>query len=260
MKKRDVIAISFFAFFYLTVGVLLTVFQDKVIYQPGIQDFATCFNFSDAEKVTYNGTRMYIQNPDKPLVVLYHGNAGSACDRKIYADIFTKAGYGYVVVEYTGYSNDPRIPSHETIKADVKNVVDYLASQHLTDITVVGESIGTAIASYHTSLSAPKKLLLISPMSSLADVASDRFWFYPTNLLVDNAFDSVTLLQPYQNPVTIIHGNSDSVIPYKLGEKLFVSLSTQKEFVTIQGGDHNDLFNYSETYDAINSFLGHTQN
>ncbi len=188
-------------------------------------------------------------------MVLYHGNAGSACDRKNYTDIFTAAGYGYIVVEYAGFSNDPRTPTHDSMKSDVRNVIDYIENNHLTDISVVGESIGTGLASYHTSLATPAKLLLVSPFSSLADVASHRFWFYPTSLLVDNAFDNVTLLANFSNPVTIIHGDNDGTIPYLLGQKLFTSLKTKKEFITIPGGGHNNLFDYSETYTAITNFL-----
>ena len=255
MKKRDQIALGIFGIFYISIGALLALFQNQVVYHPNSEDFTACSNFTEAEKVTANGTRLYVNNREKPLVVFYHGNAGSACDRKHYADIFTAAGYGYIIVEYAGFSNDPHAPTHESVKADVRNVVDYLAENHLTHITVIGESIGTGIASYHASLVAPEKLLLISPFSSLGDIASRRFWFYPTSLLVDNAFDTISLLANYQNPVTIIHGDSDEIIPYTLGKKLFDSLHTQKRLVTIRGGGHNNLFDYDETYTAITTFL-----
>lgn len=255
MKKRDKIALGIFGIFYISIGAMLALFQNQVVYHPNSEDFTACPNFTEAEKVTANGTRLYVHETEKPLVVFYHGNAGSACDRKHYADIFTAAGYGYIIVEYTGFSNDPHTPTHESVKADVRNVIDYLAENHLTHITVIGESIGTGIASYHASLVTPEKLLLISPFSSLGDIASHRFWFYPTSLLVDNAFDNVALLADYQNPIMIIHGDNDGTIPYRLGQKLFSSLQTKKQFVTIAGGGHNNLFDYDETYTAITKFL-----
>lgn len=255
MRKRSKIALSILAIFYVSFGAFLSLYQENIVYYPNTQDFKNCSDFQNAGKIDFKGTRMYVKDTDKPTIVLYHGNAGSACDRSFYADIFTQAGYGYIIVEYAGYSNDSRKPTHDLIKNDVQNVVAYIKENHISNITVVGESIGTGIASYHVSLQSPDKLLLISPFTNLADVAKNRFWFYPTSILVDNAFDNVANLSKYQNPVTIIHGDNDTIISHKLGQELFESLKTQKEFITIQGAGHNDLFSFTETYIAVSDFL-----
>jgi pimeloyl-ACP methyl ester carboxylesterase len=255
MRKRNKIALIVLAVFYISFGVFLAVYQENIVYYPNTQDFINCEDFKTAKKIDYNGTRMYVKDTDKPIVVLYHGNAGSACNRKFYADIFSQAGYGYMIIEYAGYSNDAKNPSHELIKHDVQNVLEYINENHFSRITVVGESIGTGVASYHVSLQSPDKLLLISPFSDLADIAKNRFWFYPTSILVNNAFDNIANLSQYQNPITIIHGNNDTIIPHKLGQKLFISLKTKKNFVTIEGAGHNDLFVYPETYTTVTNFL-----
>lgn len=255
MKKRNLIALSIFAIFYISFGILLTLNQEKVVYQPFSQDFDSCNRLTEAERIIFNGTRMYVYETDRPTVVLYHGNAGSACDRDLYANLFTQAGYGYVIVEYAGYSNDNRTPSHSLIKEDVQNVIKYLTSENISDITVIGESIGTGVASYHTSLQAPEKLILVSPFTDLHDIARNRFWFYPTFLLVNNAFDNQTALQNYKNEVLFIHGDKDSLIPHKLGQNLFDGLTTEKDFVIVEGAGHNDLFSYQQTHAAIQEFL-----
>jgi pimeloyl-ACP methyl ester carboxylesterase len=198
---------------------------------------------------------MYVADPHKSVVVLYHGNAGSACDRSFYADLFSAAGYGYIVVEYAGYSNDPRQTTHDLVKQDVANVVTYLQEQQIESVTVVGTSIGSGAAAYHTALQPPEKLLLLSPFTDLHAVAQNRFWFYPTALLVDNAFDNVQNLRDYTGPVTIIHGGEDRIIPQRLGQTLFDHLSTEKAFVTIPKAGHNDLFHYPKTYEALRAFL-----
>ncbi len=58
MQKRDRIALGIFAIFYIAIGISLTLFQNIVVYHPNNQDFASCENFAEAEKVTMNGTRM----------------------------------------------------------------------------------------------------------------------------------------------------------------------------------------------------------
>ena len=37
-----------------------------------------------------------------------------------------------------------------------------------------------------------------------------------------------------------MHGNRDTVIPFALGRELFDRLTVPKQFVVIEGGDHND--------------------
>ena len=256
MKRKTIRALSIFIFLYVTFGIYLSLNQTKVVYHPSPQDFASCEYFADAQKVNHQGTRMYVEtNEKKPTVILYHGNAGSACNRYFYADMFSQAGYGYIVVEYAGYSNDTQAPSHALIKQDVESVVSYLDDYQLSSVYVVGVSIGTGAATYHTSLKAPEKLLLISPFTDLQAVAKDRFWFYPTSLLVDNAFDNVSALENYSGDTTIIHGTADTIIPYALGQELFQSLSGSKKLISIPEAGHNDLFRHAVMYQAIKEFL-----
>lgn len=256
MKRQDKIAIVIFIIFYILLGILATFYQEKIIYQPSKQDFTSCFDFKDAEKVEYNGTRMYLYNGERGVVVLYHGNAGSACDRYFYAQQFVQNGYGYIIPEYFGYSNDSREPKHEYIKQDVRNVASYIKKNNYKNIIIIGESIGTGAASFHVSLNKSDKLLLISPFYNLKDIAKRKFWFYPTFLMVNNAFDNSVLLGNYDNPIYIIHGDKDHVISQKSGLKLYNSLiSNIKKFTSIKGFGHNDLFMTNETYDVIKEFL-----
>ena len=249
-------ALAGFALFYVCFGVYLTVFQERVVYFPDNRAFNNCPALADATIVVASGTRMYAKLQDgQPTAVLYHGNAGSACDRAFYTQLFTKAGYGYVLVEYAGYSNDPVPPTHARVRQDVRNVAAWLAEQGVADVAVVGESIGTGAASYHAEIAPPSALLLIAPFTDLHAVARTRFWFYPTSLLVDNAFDNVAALAQYTGRTHLIHGTDDTIIPYPLGRALAATLSPAATFHTIEGAGHNNLFGFSATYTAIEQFL-----
>jgi pimeloyl-ACP methyl ester carboxylesterase len=166
-----------------------------------------------------------------------------------------KAGYDFIIVEYAGYSNDPTPTGHARTKSDVINVIDFLAEHVVSDVTVVGESLGTGVASYHTSIAPPEKILLISPFTNLTDMARDRFWFYPTSLLVDNAFDNVKNLSNYRGQVTIIHGGKDNLSPLELSQELYDSIQTEKEFILVEQAGHNDLFWHNEAFVGLNDFL-----
>ena len=42
-------------------------------------------------------------------------------------------------------------------------------------------------------------------------------------------------------PLTIIHGTDDSIIPFSQGKELFGLAPGPKQFVAVEGADHNDL-------------------
>lgn len=254
--RRNTRALSLFAVFYVSFGLLLSCNQERLIYQPWTKDFDDCPELLDAERISFEGTRMYFKDNGPWIAVLYHGNAGSACDRALYAQLFEESGYSYVLPEYAGYSNDVVRPTHDVIKNDVRHVIDFLAHEGYSDVVIVGESIGTGAAAYHVSLSPPSRLMLISPFTSLTDIARRRFWFYPVSLLVRNAFDNVRLLADYRGPILVLHGDQDDIIPERLGRKLFVSLpSSEKRMVVVHGAGHNTMFAFPETFTAIRSFL-----
>jgi pimeloyl-ACP methyl ester carboxylesterase len=255
MRTRNTRALVFFLFFYITFGIYLTINQERVIYQPSAQDFNNCPALATTEKVNHNGTRMYVSGTALPVVVLYHGNAGSACHRSFFGQIFNEAGYDFIIVEYTGYSNDPIAPSHQRTKEDVRNVIDFLAERGVSDVSLIGESLGTGVASYHASLSPPEKILLLSAFTDLTDMARERFWFYPTSLMVDNTFDNQQALRTYNGHVTILHGEKDTLTPLKLSQELYSSITTDKEFIVVTGAGHNNLLLYDVTIEEIRRFL-----
>ena len=193
--------------------------------------------------------------------MLYHGNAGSACYRSLYAELFAEAGYGTIVVKYSGYGGDPLLPRHERVKHDVANIVAFLESRSQQAAVVVGESIGSGPAALHaTSHSAERPaLLLLSPFTSINDLARARFWFYPTSFLVENAYDNRAVLSGYPGPALIVHGENDRVVPTTMGRTLYEGFSGPADILIVPGAGHNDPFSTPTTHTAIVNFLKNLQ-
>lgn len=254
--RADKIALAVFVLFYIFLGVYLAIFQESKIYFPDNRDFYSCKEFESAEKINFKGTRMYFKKVSEKIAILYHGNAGSACDRYFYANIFEGKGYSYLIPEYAGFSNDSKKPSHNLIKKDVRNVLEFIALQNFSEAAVVGESIGSGAASYHASIKSPAKLLLISPFTSISEIAREIYWFYPISLMVNNAFVNVELLKNYKNTFMVIHGENDEIISYKFGKKLFDAVASEgKKMISISGASHNDLPVHEIFYTSIYDFL-----
>lgn len=240
---------------YLVLGAIIFAFQRYVIYVPTPQKFSACDNFPGAEKINYQGTRMYIHKAGAQWIIIYHGNAGSACDRYYYLDYFDQKKYSYIVVEYTGYSGAPGHPSQSALLENVRAANDYLKSQDSASVTVIGESLGSALAAYHASIDPPQKLLLISPFDSLVSVGQYHFPFYPINLMLLDKFPSAAWVKNTDN-VLVLQGTADTVVPNSSGEALFNEINgMHKQLIKIPGAGHNNIYFNPQAAQAIKNFL-----
>lgn len=240
---------------YLGFGLILFIFQKNYFYYPTSQDFSSCQEFSDSEILNIDGTRAYLKKNSLNLVVFYHGNAGSACDRSFLKNEFDKLNVSYIFVEYTGYSNDSEKPSKKDLMKDVENVNKFLSSQHFETITLAGESLGASLAMYHSSITKEDKLLLIAPFYKAVDVAEKHYGIYPISLMLTENYDNSKWINDLKN-VLIIHGAEDEIIPVEQSETLFNKIrANNKKRILIEGAHHNDIYYFPETYLVIRNYL-----
>lgn len=250
-KRTAVIALGA----YLAAGAWMFVFQRDYIYFPDQQDFAACPGFEKSEKLDLSGTRAYFQPGKDKVVVFYHGNAGSACDRWFLKEEFARLGYGFLFVEYAGYSGDSRQPTQKLLMQDVENVAGFLAGRNYGEVVVAGESLGASLALYHSTLAAEDKLLLIAPFYRIAEVAQKHYPIFPVSLLLRDKYETKEWLSDIKK-VMIIHGASDEIIPPAQAERLHEAIaSADKKLVFVPDSGHNDIYDFKETYETIKLFL-----
>lgn len=247
-----IIFLAAFMIIYLVFGVILYFNQRSMIYFPSYQDFYKCEGFDNYEKIDYNGTRFYFKQRNENVIVYYHGNAGSACDRSQNKFIFEKTNNSLIFVEYAGFSNDNRKPSKELILNDVKNINNFIEEQRFKKIIIYGESLGSAVGSYHAKIGNIEHLILVTPFSSIKDIAKSQFPYFPVNLILKENYDNIKWLSNYEGKITILHGNKDSVVPAKFSKKLYENLKTEnKQYILIEGFNHNDLWLSNEFNDKL---------
>jgi len=256
LKKGLIILFIAIVAVYLIFGILLFFMQKSMIYYPDKQGFDNCVDFNDYQKVEFNGTRFYYKENSANLIVFYHGNAGSACDRSYLKSIFEQTNKSIIFAEYSGYSNDSKNPGIDLILEDVQNIHNFIVEKSFDNINVYGESIGTGAASYHASLGNVDNLILVSPFSTMERVVQSKYIIYPASLLLTEKYDNLKWLKNFNGSVRIIHGNSDSIIPHELSQELFDNIpSKDKEYVLIEGGGHNDLWGSNDFVDNIADFI-----
>ena len=244
-------------FVYIVTAIMLFFNKTSYIYFPDEKDFYDCSYFTDDEKIDQDGTRLYHRQNGKSLVVIYHGNAGRACDRTLYASYFDANNISYIIVEYAGYAGDKKRPSRKLILKDVDNAINFVKGLDYDELTILGESIGGGAAVQHMTLQSPDKLILISPFTKLSDIARIHYSFYPAWLLSDEEYNNIEPLSNYKGSLLLIHGQDDQIIPSSMSQRLYeISKETlQKELMIVPNAEHNDLLVHDEVFKKIISFL-----
>lgn len=194
-----------------------------------------------------DGTRLHgwFCPADRPraVVLLAHGNAGNVASRAAWLQYLqTRAKVTVFAFDYRGYRRSDGKPTVSGAILDAKAArakLRELANVRDSEMYLMGESLGGAIAVQLTADSPPRGLILQSTFSSLRDVAHVHYprlsWLVPRRKL-----NSCEQISRYQGPLLLSHGDGDRTIPFSSGEKLFQSANEPKRFITIEGADHNN--------------------
>lgn len=199
--------------------------------------------------------------PGHPVVVYFHGNAGTLADRAFKARLFSEAGFGVLLAEYRGYGGNPGKPTEAGLYADARANLAWLeAAGHGPDKTIVyGESLGTGVAVQAAMemarAGAPAAgLVLEAPFSSMAAAAQVHYPWLPAARLTRDRYDSEAKIAEVKAPLLVVHGSNDRVVPQAQGRRLFDRAADPKEAEWIVGGGHADLYDF-EVGRSVVSFI-----
>jgi pimeloyl-ACP methyl ester carboxylesterase len=249
---------------YVMIGSVLYFFQEKLLFLPTTleQDYQYQFNypfeelFLETEKnTTINALHFKAEN-SKGVILYFHGNAGDLSRWGKITEYFVEKHYDVLVMDYRTYGKSKGKLSEAAFYKDAQYCYDYLLKHYPeNEITLYGRSLGTGIASYIASKNNPKQLILETPYYSILDVARDRFPMFPISKLLKYHFPTYQFLPKAKCPITIIHGTDDNLVPYVSGKKLSELNIRTLDFITIEGGNHNNLIEFEAYHFAIDKVL-----
>lgn len=185
--------------------------------------------------------------PDEPIadVVYFHGNGGNL---SVWLPVFAALHaqkLRVLAVDYRGYGLSSGRPSEEGVYRDAEAVAQQAARGRAKSadrpLVFWGRSLGGPIAAAASRVVRPDGLILESSFVDKAAVVRSQPVLRMLNVFGAYRFETVNLLRDFRNPVLVLHGNRDSVVPFALGRELYSRLETPKRFVEISGADHNDL-------------------
>jgi uncharacterized protein len=176
---------------------------------------------------------------DKPVVLFFHGNGDSWTGAASANRLLAEAGYGVLLAEYRGYGDNPGEPSEEGLYADARGALAWLETEGFAaaQVAVVGNSIGSGPATQLAGENRVGALVLVSPFSSMPDVAAEKFPWLPGRGLVRDRFDNAAKLGAVTSPVLLIHGQGDAMIPEAHSRRLAIA-APRARLVLVPGFGH----------------------
>lgn len=204
-----------------------------------------------------------LPNPKaKATLLVFHGNAGHALDREYYLQIFSFLPSGkdweIILFEYPGYGPRSGSPGETAFKTASLAAYNQLKKESPRPIYLLGESLGSGVAcALACSAKDVAGLLLVTPFTSLPDVAAFHYPVFPVRTLLRDRFDNVAALEKYRGPLAVLLAENDEVVTAKLGQKLFDSYHGPKQLWKIPKATHNSaaIDATPRDWEAISRFL-----
>ena len=183
--------------------------------------------------------------PSGITVVHFHGNGEELADLVPLAWTFRRAGLGFFAVEYPGYGlARAYAPSEATLYSDCEAALWHLhngLSVPMERVVLQGQSLGSGVATEMAKRGHGARLILISPFTSVPDMAAHVVPLLPVRWLIRDQFDNASKASELTLPVLVVHGTEDELIPIAMGKEL-AKLFPNADSYWVRGGHHNDLF------------------
>lgn len=252
---------------YFAIAAAVFLLQEKLIFYPVRldEDFTFSFrqdfserNFYAGKYVKINSLHFKISEP-AGIIIYFHGNAGSLAGWGNVAGRFTELGYDLLIYDYRQFGKSTGQLSEKALFGDARFIYDQIKKEYPEEkIILFGRSIGTAVAVYTAAGNKPGKLILETPFYSLKDLAGNYYPWLPTFLL-KYPMRSDKYISDVKCPVIIIHGTNYEIVSYDSALKLHALIQPSCEFISIDGGGHNNLDQFKKYQAELRRVLNFEQ-
>lgn len=253
-------------FVYFGLLGLLMWFEESLIFFPSRYPIGEWdppeLEFEDVSIESADGTRLhawYVPHEQPRAFVLYaHGNAGNLSHRwPMLRVLHDDLNVATLIFDYRGYGRSEGSPHESGVLDDARAARDWLVHHEglqPNQIVLLGESLGCGVCVHLAAEQGARAMVLQNAYTSMPDVAAHHYPVVPVRYLMRTRLPAIDLIDHYHGPLLQSHAGNDSVVPIELGRRLFAAANEPKQFLALDGQDHNDLLT-SDYWQALDRFL-----
>lgn len=107
-----------------------------------------------------------------------------------------------------------------------------------SDIVLIGNSLGSGVATQMASEVDARALILVAPFKSMTATAENSYPWAPVDWLLANRFENIAKIADIGEPLLVVHGQQDELIPL-LHARQLAAAHPGAQFVALPGFGHN---------------------
>lgn len=202
----------------------------------GLERWSIAIGKGAVEAFYFPGRGVSARRPG-PLAIFAHGNGELIDDWCHDLSTYVRLGISLLVPEYRGYGRSAGMPSENAIADDFERFHDMALARRDVDASKVifhGRSIGGGVVCALARRRTPTAMVLWSTFTSVADVARR---FGVPRWLVPDRFENLELVSSFTDPILLVHGRRDGLIPLAHAHRLHAA--AQNAQLLTYDADHN---------------------
>ncbi|WP_415897841.1 alpha/beta hydrolase [Neptuniibacter sp. QD72_48] len=252
MKKTVLKFIFLGGFGYLLLCAFLYFNQDSLLYFPQERK-VNSKEHTLLIPTEVGNTVVTIQARNTGKALIYFGGNAEDVSQRLAKFKQTFPEHSLYLMHYRGYGSDGT-PREEAIYQDALALYQQVAKDN-AEIVLMGRSLGTGIATRLAAEKTVQQLILITPYSSIEDVASERYWGIPVSLLLKDKYLSWQYAPKVKASTAILLAGRDTVISEASSMKLFGSFTDGvASFYKFETAGHNSISSAPNYHELLRSF------
>jgi hypothetical protein len=176
------------------------------------------------------------------LVFFLHGNSGNLATWTTRIEFYRSANYDLFMLDYRGFGKSRgRIDGEAQLHADVRAAWERVTPAYAgKPVVILGRSLGAGLATRLARDVAPALLVLVTPYTSLIDLARLHYPLAPTWLL-KYPLRSDALIGEVASPILLLHGDRDELTPLSHARRLHELARGPAQLEIVEGAAHGDI-------------------
>ena len=246
----------------LGIGILslqLYLRQTELMYYPpqGVMPDGTLADFQSItirteDQIDLSGY-FYPPQAGKPIVLVFHGNAGHPAWQAGKTTLLKEQGYGLLFAGYRGYVTEVAEPSELGFYKDAEAYIGWVQENYLGHpVVLYGESLGSAVVVEMATRHPVAAVILEVPFKSALSVAETLYPYIPwISWMMRDPYRSDLKIKNVSAPTLFLLAAQDEVVSYASGLELFDLADEPKTKIVYEQAGHNNVYQFTAAQDVL---------